>query len=220
MNSSETSTPDPQQSPPLKERLLAHLGLKLMLMLGLTLLFCVPYIYLANNPLFTPTVVPQLWLDHAIPFQPGWIWVYQSVYLLTAALPFLAWRRDQLQRYVAGYFLLTGVCFLIYLFFPTQIIRHRPAESPSIMFDLLWLYDGDCNALPSLHVGFLYFTLAFARRVYGPAPLWAWLLFSSWFVLIGYATLATKEHHSLDLVAGLALAVLCDRFIWRKPLRG
>ena len=179
-------------------------------------LFCLPYIYLANYPIFTPTLVPQTWLDHVIPFQPAWIWVYQSVYLLTGTLPLLATTREQLRRYLIGFALLTGACFLIYIFFPTQIHRHMPEESPSIMFDFLWLYDGDCNALPSLHVGFLYFTLVFARRVYGPAPLWAWLLFSTWFLLIAYSTLATKEHLALDLYAGLALAFVCDKLTWSR----
>ncbi len=204
----------------LKDRALALWPQKLALLLILTLLFCVPYVYLANNPFFTPHDVPLTWLDNAIAFNPHWIWVYQSVYVLTALLPLIAHTRDQLKRYITGYTLLVSVCFFIYIFFPTQIFRHHPPdEQVNFMFRLLWLYDGNCNALPSLHVGFLYFTLLFARRVYGPVPGWVSTLLITWFLLIAYSTLALKEHYAWDLYTGVGLAAVCDVLAWSKLVR-
>jgi hypothetical protein len=194
--------------------------LKLTLLVVLTGLFCVPYVYLANHPFFTPRGVPLTWLDHAVGFNPHWIWVYQSVYLLTGLLPLVAHTREQLKRYITGYTLLVSVCFLIYIFFPTQIVRHAPEGEPGFMFQLLWLYDGNCNALPSLHVGFLYFTLMFARRVYGPVPWWVSGGLILWFLAIAYSTLALKEHYAWDLYTGVGLAVVCDLLAWSRMVKG
>lgn len=208
--------PVPTQRPSAGQMFLSLWKIKLLMLVTLTLTFCVIYIYLAHNPFFKPMDVPRTWIDHAIPFQPSWIWVYQSVYLLTATLPLLAHTREQLRRWLIGYTLLTGTCFLIYIFLPTQIERHIPSGELSPMYRLLLMYDGNCNALPSLHVGFLWFTLSFARRVYGPAPRWANWGLAAWFILIGYSTLATKEHFFLDLIAGIGVAAVADRLTWSR----
>jgi hypothetical protein len=208
------------QFPTLLEMALSLWRIKLALMVGLTLLFCFPYVYIANHPLFPARDVPLTWLDSAIPFNHHWIWVYQSVYLLTALLPLVAHTREQLRRFVTGYALLVGICFFIFIFFPTQIVRHHPAEEDvNFMFRLLWLYDGNYSALPSLHVGFLYFTLMFARRAYGPPPHWVSALLITWFLLIAYSTLALKEHYVWDLVTGVGIAVVCDMVAWSKMVR-
>lgn len=217
MTTSNPTTPNPLS---LQERILALWRLKITLALGLTVLFCVPYVYIANHPHFPVHDVPLTWLDKAIPFDHRWIWVYQSVYLLTGILPLLAHTREQLRRFISGYALLVGVCFFIFIFFPTQIIRHHPAEeNVNFMFQILWLYDGNYSALPSLHVGFLYFTLMFARRVYGPVPRWVSAVFITWFFLIAYSTLALKEHYAWDLITGVALAVICDMLAWSRMVR-
>lgn len=191
---------------------------KLALLVVLTAGFCATYIYLAHHAFFPVRDLPLLWIDRVAGFDPRWVWVYQSVYLLTGTLPWLATTREQLRRYVIGFLLLTSVCFTIYLFFPTHVPR-PVVEAPGGMYWLLLTYDGPYNALPSLHAGFLYYTLRFARRVYG-RPAWhVSVVILIWSAVILWATLATKEHYAVDLLVGIALAAVCDWAAWRSRPR-
>lgn len=213
---SRISTPA-KSSISLGRRVRACWRLKLALLAGLTTAFCVPYVFLAHHAFFPVRSLPLLWIDRRAGFDPDWVWVYQSVYLLTGTLPWLATSREQLMRYVRGFIALATISFAIYVFFPVQIPRPFTAD-PTGLYWLLLLYDGPYNAIPSLHAGFLYYTLAFARRVFGPPPTWIAMVLISWSLLILWSTLATKEHYAVDLVAGIALAVVCDLAAWRSRL--
>src|SRR5438045_5796065 len=74
--------------------------LKAALLVALTALFCVPYAYLAHHASFAAHDLPLLPPDRWAGFDPRWVWVYQSIYLLTGTLPWLATRKAQLANYV------------------------------------------------------------------------------------------------------------------------
>ncbi len=184
----------------------------------LTTVFCVPYVFLAHHVFFPVRTLPLLAPDRWAGFNVRWVWVYQSIYLLTATLPWLATRREQLQKYLGGFALLTAISFAIYVFFPVIVPRPTVAEANGV-YGLLLSYDGPYNAMPSLHAGFLYYTLAFAWRVYERPPRWAVVVLAGWALLILWSTLATKEHYLLDLIAGVALAAVCDVAAWSRMRR-
>lgn len=191
---------------------------KLALLAGLTVGFSIPYIYLAHHPLFTPHDLPLTWLDRAAGFNPQWVWVYQSVYLLTGFLPWLAQTREQLRRYIIGFSILCTLSFAIFIFFPTRIPRIA-IENPAGMYWLLMLYDGPYNAMPSLHVGFLFYTLCFARRICAAIPYAVWMMLIVWFGLIAWSTLALKEHYAVDLLVGVAFGWLSHLAAWSRMFR-
>lgn len=205
-------------TPTVWQRVRAHWRLKLLMLVGLTISFCGPYLFLAHNAFFPVNELPLTVLDRLAGFDTRWVWVYQSVYLLTGTLPWLATQREQLRRYLIGFVLLTSVCIVIYIFWPIRVPR-PVVEDAGGMYWLLLCYDGPYNALPSLHAGFLYYTLAFARRVYGPPPVGVAVGLIGWAVLILWSTLATKEHYAVDLAAGIALAVVCDMAAWSRMFR-
>jgi membrane-associated phospholipid phosphatase len=200
------------------DRLTRHWRLKLFMLVALTVCFCGPYMFLAHHAFSSVHDLPLTALDRLAGFDPRWVWVYQSVYLLTATLPWLATTRAELKTYLVGFTWLASICFLIYLFCPTRVPRPL-SENPSGMYWLLLAYDGPYNAFPSLHAGFLYFTLAFARRVYGRVPLTVTIVLCGWSALILWSTLATKEHYVVDLIAGIALAAGCDAAAWSSRFR-
>ncbi len=202
----------------LAERVRTCARLKAALLVALTTLFCVPYVYLAHYAMFPVHDLPLTPLDHWAGFDTRWVWVYQSIYLITATLPWLASSRAQLMRYIHGFTILVIVCFAIYIFFPVRVPRPG-VDSPTGMYWVLLLYDGPYNAFPSLHAGFLYYTLAFARRVYGRPSRGIAAGLIIWSALILWSTLATKEHYFIDLVAGIALAMVCDLAAWRSTFR-
>jgi membrane-associated phospholipid phosphatase len=193
----------------------SHWKLKAALTLGLNLLFWLGYGFLARHTFFPVWTPPQTWLDAAIPFQPEpWGWIYLSQFTFTSALPWWLDTRRALRRYVVGVGVLCGVSFCFFLLLP--VASPRPVEFATTTA-MTWIagYDGAFNAFPSLHAGFLVYLGALAARMFGrrlPAAWWA--LMSLWGVAILYATIATRQHYAVDLVAGGALGWLADRVAW------
>jgi membrane-associated phospholipid phosphatase len=84
------------------------------------------------------------------------------------------------------------------------------------MYWLLLQYDVPLNAFPSLHAGLVVYTMCFGRRTYpGGLPRGLGAACVVWACLILYATLATKEHFLVDILAGSALALLAGAWAWR-----
>jgi membrane-associated phospholipid phosphatase len=160
-------------------------------------------------------------LDKWSGFRPyPWAWIYESNFLITGLIPWLMSSREELRRYTIGFVLLSGLSFMIFALFP--VASPRPAnleEYATLLF--ITRVDGPLNAFPSLHAGFLVYAIALARRLFGsqlnPVVL-AMLLV--WGVLILYATLATKQHYALDLLAGGLLGWGADWFAWHNSGSG
>lgn len=195
-------------------RVRAQLGLKLWLTLLLWLAFCVPYFTVQRLRPLVPTAVPLTGIDHWIAFNPNWVFAYQSIYLLLPLLPWLCTRRNQLRSYALGFACTIIPAFACFVFLPT--IGPRPAEpSGHAAYAMMISYDGPGNAWPSLHIGLALYTFLFGWRLL-PTELSrrsrAGYVFVAtlWTGLIGYSTLATKQHGFVDLPPGLLLACLGD----------
>src|SRR6266516_2824865 len=94
------------------DRLTTHWRLKLLMLIALSICFCGPYVFLAHCGLFPARDLPLTAVDRLAGFDPRWVWVYQSIYLLTATLPWLATTRADLKTYLIGFTLLVSACFL------------------------------------------------------------------------------------------------------------
>jgi membrane-associated phospholipid phosphatase len=197
-------------------RLKAHWQLKLLLTITLNLAFWGGYSFLGRHVFFPIRTPPQTWFDHAIPFQPvPWAWVYLSQFLFVSTLPWLLGTREGLRRYVRGLAFICGVSFSIFLFCP--VAAPRPADAAAIGA-MRWIicYDGIFNAFPSLHAAFLVYLAALGWRIFRgslPWPVAAGAVL--WAGLILYATIATRQHYAVDLVAGGAIGYLADWLAWR-----
>lgn len=150
----------------------------------------------------------ELPLDLQIPFLPSFILIYLSVYISVLLPYFLVKNQKDFQKVVYVYFLGISISFLIFLLFPVKyVLREEVLGSGFLNSLLLWLYATDLpfNCFPSLHVlnpflaGFLVWT--FRRK--------AGLFILTWAVLIALSTLFIRQHYFLDIVMGIALAVLC-----------
>jgi hypothetical protein len=190
----------------------AQWRLKAALSAALTVLFAVPYFTLQRVALFPVRRLELTSLDQAIPFDPRWVWVYQSVYVLIALVPWLATTREQLLRYTRGFVCLSLVSFACFLLFPVAAPRPEILPTTGMFAWLVW-YDGSTNTFPSLHVGLATYTLWFgAQTVRGAlaAGVRRRLLMvgAIWVTAIAYAAVATKQHYVVDLPAGLITAVV------------
>jgi hypothetical protein len=202
----------------LSGRVHSHWRLKALLAGSISFLFCVPYFLLGHFPVMPARELPLSRIDRAIGFDAGpWVWVYQSVYIPINVIPWLARRRHELAQYARGFAAVSLFSFIVFFLFPVRAPK-PDVPHPHGMYWLLQLYDADYNALPSLHAALLVYTLCFGRRVFGRGrPPGLDLVCLAWAALILYATLATKEHYLVDIVAGGALALLVDALAWRRP---
>jgi len=193
-------------------RIAAHWPFKAVLSVVLTLLFCVPYFTLQHLTLFPVRTFDLTAIDRAVSFDPRWVWVYQSVYLLITIIPWTVTSRPHLERYARGFIALSLVAFACFLFFP--VAGPRPDTIPPTgMFSWLAWYDKPTNAMPSLHVGLAAFTVLFGARatagLLAPSTRLPLIVIGVvWVAAIGYAALATKQHYAVDLPAGVAAAWL------------
>jgi membrane-associated phospholipid phosphatase len=187
--------------------------LKVQLSIALLILFDVPYFLIGHYPVFPVHTLPLSAIDRAIGFHPrGWVWVYQSFYLLLNIIPWLARERWELQRYLRGFVIVSVVSFACFVIFPIRGPQPEVHDAGG-MYWLLRQYDVTLNSLPSLHAGLLVYTVCFSRRI-GLLRVFVVI----WCMLVLYATLATKEHYLVDIVAGAVLALLADAWIWRDQV--
>ncbi len=194
----------------LPARLKTEVSLKLWLLLTLSSVFCVFYFGLQSVELFPIRHPPEIFLDRIVRFDPRWTWVYQSIYLLVPVLPWLATEREELVRYIRGFVFLSGVCFSVFLFIPTE--GPRPSAIVAHWgYQLLVSYDSEMNVFPSLHIGLTVFTFLFGYEILHkslqPRGRRIFVLVAvGWAVMVSFATLATKQHWAVDLPAGAVVA--------------
>lgn len=183
---------------------------KSILTIALLGYFCVFYFTLQRVVFFVPHQFESSRIDLAIPFDARWTIVYQSLYLILP-LPWLASSSEQLRRYARGFFLVTLISFAFFFFFPVEGPRPDVMTSDP-MYRLLIAYDRNLNAFPSLHAALAVYTFLFALRILRARVA---ALGAVWIALVLYATMATKQHYAIDVVAGVVVAIAADFLAWR-----
>ena len=169
--------------------------------------FFFAYFHVLRHPAYPTTVMPVIWLDRLISFEPLALPVYLSLWLYVSLLPAFFATRPELYRYGLAMTLMCVFGLSIFYFWPTA------APAPDIDWtqypemDFLKSIDASGNALPSLHVATALFSGVWfhhlLRRFGG--PLWILMLNWTWCIAIIYSTLAVRQHVTVDVAAGLVL---------------
>jgi membrane-associated phospholipid phosphatase len=187
----------------LADRIKTELALKLGLLVILYPLVFLPYFFLQRHHFFPATTISSGWFDRLIPFSDQAVWPYFSIYLLLPVGPLFMDRRYQLLHYAAGVALLSLIADLIFLCWPTACPRPHVAGVNTV-YGLLIAVDSSFNAFPSLHAAFAVYSALCAGlvlRELGSHRVWR-LGIWFWAFLILYATLATRQHVVVDVIAG------------------
>lgn len=161
-------------------------------------------------------------IDSAIPFLPWTIVIYFGcllfwffLYRLVAQLP-----REQADRFFCSNLLGKGICFLVFILFPTAITR--PEVTGSSIWDTLirFLYrvDSPDNLFPSLHCMVSWLCWAGVRGNRQVPLFWRFSTFTM-AVLVCLSTLTTRQHVILDVFAGILLSEFCYRLANLPVLR-
>jgi membrane-associated phospholipid phosphatase len=149
-----------------------------------------------------PCVVPLLPLEPKPTYHPGWVLLYQSVWLAHAAMIWAPGCLEPSRRYARDTALSYALAAPVFWVMPTTV--NRPSEEDPLFRALVLALDGPTNALPSLHAVMAALVVLHMRPAVGRPVL---ILLGGWWVLLLAATLATGQHRMLDLLAGTALAV-------------
>jgi len=142
-----------------------------------------------------------------IPFVPEFVWIYLSLYVLFFIPPFVL---DQtgLRRLGQQLVAATVFCGVIFLLLPAKLGFPRTIpEDPfyGSLFGSMFTVDLPHNMVPSLHVVFsTLILLSVFDRNYSPLAK-AVVLF--WLILICASTVLVHQHHLLDVVTGLLVAM-------------
>ncbi|HVU27769.1 MAG TPA: phosphatase PAP2 family protein [Verrucomicrobiae bacterium] len=143
-----------------------------------------------------------------IPFVPLMIIPYMSINLFFICGPFLCQSREELQilaRRITFAILVAGACFLL---IPLRLstVRPQPSDWTGTIFRFLHTFDQPYNLFPSLHITFRTILASlYAKHTKGVIRLASHV----WFVLIGFSTLLTYQHHIIDIAGGFILAAIC-----------
>ena len=145
--------------------------------------------------------------EQFIPFYPAFILAYLSLSALTLCPLFLM--SEAATRELGRQMILaTVLAATVFLIFPATTLWLRESDMALVwrpLFEMIYLADHPFNTFPSLHVTYagqtvlaLWPTLGGGKRMF----------LSIWLALICASVLLVRQHHVLDVVGGLGLAVL------------
>ena len=161
----------------------------------------------ARRTLRVPIHLP---VELSIPFVPGAVVVYMSIYALFLAGPFIVRERHEFTALIRALALATLLGGIGFLLVPSRAAFAAPGD-PGIWAGLFHCADRlnlDYNMVPSLHVALSVCCIAaYARHAAPPgrALLWAWA------AAIALSTVLTHQHHVIDVVSGWAVGLVAQR---------
>jgi membrane-associated phospholipid phosphatase len=150
-------------------------------------------------------------LDRIIPVIPAFVIPYST---LGAFVLMGAYRCDSavFPRLMRSLCLAMGVAYAIFLALPLTFDRGPLPDNAlwSGIFGLMRTLDLPINTFPSLHVA--YVTLVMACRK------WSWLVWT-WWALIVFSTITTRQHVTVDVIGGIILAIACWSSAGKWPVK-
>jgi membrane-associated phospholipid phosphatase len=149
-----------------------------------------------------------------IPLVPPFILAYLSLNFVFLPAPFILRSRRELQALALSLVAVTAMAGAGFLLLPAELAYpHCDPGSWSALFTVAHALALRYNLVPSLHVAMSSICwAAYATRCGSLGK----LLLATWAIAIVLSTLFTHQHHLLDVIAGLALAVVGKRLIYDR----
>jgi membrane-associated phospholipid phosphatase len=174
-------------------------------------------------PLRQPRTLVSFGFESRIAMRPSTCWVYLSYFVLLLYTGLRLRRLEWTPRAVRAVAVAVTLSGIVFLFYPTTMIR-PPIHGAGVSAEALrWLrtLDPPNNCFPSMHVAMAFLCLLLlmvANRRTG-------ILVLPWAVAIAVSTLTTKQHYFLDIVGGLAVAGISFAIFFgpigrSRPIRG
>ena len=151
-------------------------------------------------------------LDEVIPLMPEFIWVYHSLPFFVFAVMVLMIKQARVFWRTLYSCIISAVIILAF-YIALPIEYPRPAISPagisSAFLSLTHEVDMALNTCPSSHVAFAWLMYLSAAHTQWARKI-PWLASASllWAIGISLSTLTLKQHFIIDVVAGIAVAMV------------
>ena len=174
--------------------------------IGMTAFFAA-YFWVLRHPLHPPTILPLTAVDRLVGFWPGALPLYLSLWIYLSMAVALLIDRRELMSYGLATAGLSLIGLGIFLFWPTAVPPSEIDWSQHPAFAFLKSVDASGNACPSLHVAFAVFTAIWLGHLLRQMRIGRLIRAISWLWCLGilYSTIATRQHVSLDVLAGAIL---------------
>lgn len=147
-------------------------------------------------------------IDALLPLVPPTVWIYMSYPLLFISAYAIEEDPVQLNRFFYADVGANILSQIIFLAWPTTFLRPSLPDGgltvSEVALQLYWRIDDPVNCFPSLHVSTSVLPTLLLwknhRRLF-----WAYLAWCSGILL---STMTTKQHHSIDVIGGVLVAVV------------
>lgn len=178
-------------------------------LLWLVIILIVLALYFPINRLAHGGIPLSLPIDKFIPLYPPAVVPYLLADLLFVGFPIWAAIRakpQEFEAYAVSIITATLISYLVYLIFPTFVVRPDITSTDIFSKLLAMVYQTDraYNATPSGHTFYSVLSFLYLRR-WKPDYVVIWIVGA---LIIIASALLTKQHYVLDIVSGLALAIL------------
>ena len=197
----------------MKERLIKYkailMPICMMALQGLLFLLVKPFQH--NIHMLSGTI------DESIPFINYSIFIYSSWYILLVLVPYLLYKKDKtmLAKYVASYIICVIIAMIVFVVYPTGVIRPEVNNDNivNMIVNLIyWVDTPAINCLPSLHcaISMLFILVMLVSKKFNTKTKTIITILS---ILIMLSTLFTKQHVLIDLITGNILMTIVFLYV-------
>lgn len=172
-------------------------------------LFFWGYFSVLRYPLGAPFVMPELALDRWIPFTTASYPFYVSLWVYVSLPPALLGNLRALLHYGLWVAAMCTSCLLFFWFLPTQTPAFAIDWSLYPSMSTIKSMDAAGNAFPSLHVASAVFSALWLDRLFAhirSPPILRWISLALC-IAIAWSTIASRQHVTLDVLAGAAVGL-------------
>ncbi len=165
-----------------------------------------------------PQLVPKTFFDELLHFNPHWIFVYLTSYVVPLTCFSNVFKKNSTERFIYSFIILILTTSIIFFIFPTYVPRENYPMTENeffltqIFMNMMRSTDVATNCFPSFHVSsgvlFSFFTLHSQWKYWPMSFLWSFLVILS--------TLYTKQHYAIDCFGGAILGTVVYLIIFRK----
>jgi len=173
-------------------------------------LFFWGYFAVLQYPLRPPVTMPEVFVDHWIPFTPLAYPFYVSLWVYVSLPPAVLGSLRSLLSFGLWIAALCLSCLALFWLWPTAVPLADIDWQQYPQMAVIKGIDAGGNACPSLHVGSAVFAACWLARVLrnvGAPALLGWVNWACC-LLIVWSTVATRQHVVLDVVAGVVVGLL------------
>jgi membrane-associated phospholipid phosphatase len=190
-----------------------YVGIMLLCYAGwVALYYATAWIGAVRGPVFDPALP----VDSGFPVLPWTFFVYLLAYVIVLGLFVIRRNAAFLNLAFSCFILMNLAAFVLFALFPAQGPERDFASEGGGIIGLVHAVDSRFNAFPSLHVAnpWLVAFLAAKERKFS----WLSVLFFVIALSISISTLLVRQHYLLDVLGGIALAVLTAAIMFRREV--